>query len=320
MQLKKLLKDQVFLILIILVMLFSFLFPQPGQLVKEAGLMSVFTFIAMFLSGLTLSFANVKSSLKDYKTILAAVFITFVLFPALAYGLTGLLLPGKTDLFVGAMIISTQASTVSSAIVLTMAANGNVPLAIIITVINNFLSVFISPFALNLVFSLKDKITFDVPDMILNLVYVVIVPIVIAQLLKFFLKERLDFIKPIKKPIASFVVLMFVLIGASTAAPQIGGNLDAVLLVIVFAIILHVLVLAVGLLYSRLTRQNQANIPSLIFCSAEKTMTSSILVWGNYFAGYLLAPIVIVFYHMTQIFIDSIIANSFAKRVKAPGE
>jgi sodium/bile acid cotransporter 7 len=131
----------------------SILFPQPGQFIKDMGMSSVLTFMAMFVSGLVLSFENVKSSLKEYKTIVFSSVITFIIFPILAYFFSRLLFTGNEDMFVGTMILSTQASTVSSAIILTMAAGGNVPLAIIITVLNNFLSVFISPVILNRVFS-----------------------------------------------------------------------------------------------------------------------------------------------------------------------
>ena len=298
-----------FVLIIICVLVLSILFPKPGQFVKEIGMSSVLTFLAMFVSGLSLSFENIKSSLKEYKTIVFSSFITFVIFPILAYFLSGLLFPGNKDMFVGTMILSTQASTVSSAIILTMAAGGNVPLAIMITVLNNFLSVFISPVILNGVFSAEQSITFNTMEMILNLVIVVIVPIIVAQVIKYVLRSKMKYINRIRKPAANLVVLMFVMIGASTAAPQLADNYGTVLLVVLFAFVLHIVVASVGYLYARMMKLKKEDVPALVFCSAEKTMTSSILIWNNYFASYTLAPILFVFNHIVQLITDSILGN-----------
>ena len=263
----------------------------------------VLTFLAMFVSGLSLSFENVRSSMKEYKTILFSSVVTFVIFPILAFTFTRLLFPGNEDLFIGTMILSTQASTISSAIVLTMAAGGNVPLAIVITVLNNFLSVFISPIILNGVFLMGNRISFNTIEMIRNLIMVVVMPIIIAQIIKHVLKTKIKYLNKLRKPVANLVVIMFVMIGASTAAPQLSGNYSIVLLVVLFALILHLAVVLIGYLYAKVMRLKKEDVPALVFCSAEKTMTSSILIWNNHFASYTLAPILFVFNHIVQIFL-----------------
>lgn len=275
----------------------------------------VLTFLAMFVSGLSLSFENVRSSMKEYKTILFSSVVTFVIFPILAFTFTRLLFPGNEDLFIGTMILSTQASTISSAIVLTMAAGGNVPLAIVITVLNNFLSVFISPIILNGVFLMGNRISFNTIEMIRNLIMVVVMPIIIAQIIKHVLKTKIKYLNKLRKPVANLVVIMFVMIGASTAAPQLSGNYSIVLLVVLFALILHLAVVLIGYLYAKVMRLKKEDVPALVFCSAEKTMTSSILIWNNHFASYTLAPILFVFNHIVQIFLDSILANLWANAV-----
>lgn len=316
MGLKNFLSKYQFLILILAIMFFSIIFPKPGQYVKDIGLSSVLTFIAMFFSGLSLSFENIKSSLKEIKTIVFSIVITFFIFPLVAYLLYGLVLAGNSDYFVGVMIMATQASTVSSAIILTMSAEGNVPLAIIITVINNFISIFICPIVLNIVLSIEKNISFNILEMILNLSLVVVVPIILAQLAIYFLKDKVRYLNRIRKPAANFVILMFVMIGSSTASPQLMGRLNSVLLIILFAFVLHIAVVLIGFLYAILSHLKNEDVSALVFCSAEKTMTSSILIWNNYFSSYLMAPILFVFYHMIQIVIDSMIAGKLAKLTK----
>lgn len=312
---KKFVKKNLFLILIILVIIFSMLLPGPGLYVKKIGLLNAFTFIAMFLSGLSLSFTDITESLMDYKSIVFSMVMAFAIFPLLAYLLCKGVFAAGTDIFVGAMIISTQASTVTSAIVLTMTASGNVPLAIIITILNNTVSAFITPMLLNFLLTMDQKVSFNVTDMILNLITVLIVPVILAQLCKAFLKKAVTFIMPWRKIIANFVVLMFVLIGASTAAPEISTHMQDVFLILLFVILLHFVSLGICFAYSCFAKLSTEKMPSVMFCSSEKTMTTSTMVWGNYFPQFAIAPIVIVSYHVCQIFIDSIIANAFMKKI-----
>ena len=307
------LKKNVFLVLVICFMIFSFAFPEPGLYIKKIGLLSVFTFIAMFISGLSLSLENVTGSFKNYKIIIFSACTSFVIFPAVSYLLGKVFFTNTYDAFVGAAIISTQATTVTSAIVLTMAANANVPLAIIITVINNFTSAFLSPVLLKIVLSMDKGIEFDVLGMILNLFMVLVVPIVLAQLCKLFLKGFVSFISPWRKKIANFVVLMFVLIGSSNAAAEVMKSMKLLVLVLIFSAVLHMLLLLVCYVFSKAARVSKENLPPLLFCSSQKTMTTSTMIWGNYFSQYTVAPIVIVIYHLVQLVIDTYIAGRLNK-------
>lgn len=311
---KKFIKKNLFLILIIFVIIFSMFFSEPGLYLKKIGLLTTFTFIAMFLSGLSLSFNNITESLKDYKSIIFSVIMAFVIFPIISYFICKGAFGGGSDIFVGAMIFSTQASTVTSAIVLTMAANGNIPLAIVITILNNTVSAFVTPMILNYFLSMEKKVSFNVTEMIVNLIIVLIVPVILAQLCKMFFKKIVVYIMPWRKIIANFVVLMFVLIGASTAAPQISSHLGEVFIILLFVIVLHIIMLLICLVYSYFMKLPTDKIPSVMFCSSEKTMTTSTMIWGNYFSQFAIAPIVIVSYHVVQIFIDSVVANAFAKK------
>ena len=60
------------------------------------------------------------------------------------------------DIFIGSMILAAQSSTLASAVVLTASANGNVPLALIITIINNMTSAVLTPLVLKATLSLSE--------------------------------------------------------------------------------------------------------------------------------------------------------------------
>ncbi len=313
-------KKNLFLILILCMVVFSILVPKPGIFIKDIGVLPVLTFLAMFLSGLSLSLDSLADSFRNYKLIVFSALVAFIVFPVVAYLLASLFFAQTYDAFVGAIIISTQASTVTSAIVLTMAARGNISLAIVITVVNNLLSAFVSPPLLRLFLSLDRPIEFNVPGMILNLVLVLIVPIILAQLCNRYLKKAVALLNKRRKLAANAIVLLFVSIGASTAASEVVKNVQVVLLIVLFALVLHVVILLVCYAYARLVKTRQENLAPLLFCSSEKTMTTSTMIWGTYFPQYLIAPIVIVTYHLIQIVVDSILAGSMSRKAEAQAE
>lgn len=311
-----LLKNNLFLILLIMMVAFSFLVPAPGLYINRMGLLPVLTFLAMFLSGLSLTLTNIAQSFKKYKLIIFSSASEFLIFPAVAYGLALVFFASSYDSFVGAMIISTQASTVTTAIVLTMAAGGSIPLAIIITIVNSIVSVFVSPLLLKLLLSMDRAIDFSVGDMILNLAIVLIIPLVLAQLFKRFLPKVTKMLDPFRKRTANLIILLFVMIGASNAALEIKGNFSIILLIIIFSTILHFVIIALSYLYTRIIKTKREDVPALLFCSSEKTMTTSTMIWGTYFAQYAIAPLVIVGYHLIQIITDSFIAAYMSKLKK----
>ena len=308
-----LLKNNLFLILLIMMVAFSFIVPAPGLFINRMGLLPVLTFLAMFLSGLSLTLTNITQSIKKYKLIIFSSVTEFMIFPAVAFGLALVFFASSYDSFVGAMIISTQASTVTTAIVLTMAAGGSIPLAIIITIVNSVVSVFVSPLLLKLLLSMDNTIDFSVGGMILNLAIVLIIPLVLAQLFKRFLPKAARMLDPWRKKTANLIILLFVMIGASNAASEIKGNFTVIILIIVFSTILHFVIIGISYLYTRLVKAKSEDVPALIFCSSEKTMTTSTMIWGTYFSQYALAPLVIVGYHLIQIITDSVIAAYMSK-------
>lgn len=313
---KLLLKNNSFIIFMFGVVCFSLIWQKPGLYIKEIGLLQVFTFVGMFVSGLSLSLKNVKESVLHYRHILFAFCMSYLILPVLAFALGKVFFSDQTDLFIGAMIISTQATTVASAVVITMTAGGNVPLAIIITIINNLCSAFISPFLLNSATSVDGRISFDVLSMTLNLATVMIVPAIIAQIFRHLFSKYMQFINPWRKVISNGVILSFVLIGMSSAALQIMENAKLIPMVLAFAILLHGGGLLIVLLYHRFARLDSKDLPAILFCSTQKTLTTSTMVWGSYFFQFSMAPIVLVCYHITQICMDSFIGGIMQKRLK----
>ncbi len=306
---RKILSKNYFIILILITLLFSLLYPTAGRYLKENGVLTPLTFLAMFASGLGLSLDNIKGSFRDYGSILYSFGAVYFIFPAVALALFTILGISRSDIYIGGMILAAQSSTLSSAVVLTMSAGGNVPLALIITIINNVSSAFVTPVMLRLLLSAGEEITFDLGAMIVKLVTVLILPVVLAQVLRLFTKSWIDKINPYRKKTGQLVVLFFVLTGAASASPQLKNNIGVIALIIGIVAVLHIIMLLFSILYSKIFSIEKKNKTAVMFCSSQKTLPASLLIWGNFFSSYTLAPLFIVSYHMVQLVIDSMVVN-----------
>jgi solute carrier family 10 (sodium/bile acid cotransporter), member 7 len=306
-------KSNSFILMITAVLIFSIFLPQAGLLVGKAGITTYLTFIAMFASGLGLSLTNIKDGFKDFKSILFSFSSIYVIFPLITYVILLILNIRSGDIFIGGMILAAQSSTLASAVVLTATANGNVPLALIITIINNMASAVLTPLILKLTLSADQAISIDVGPMILKLLLVLVLPVVLAQVVRKFIKKHMEKITPYRKAVSKIVVLVIVLTGAASASSEIKANIGQALLIILGVAVLHGIMLAIAYLYIRIAKIKHESKSAVLFTASQKTLPASLLIWQNYFAAYMLAPILLVLHHMVQLIIDSVIVSRLSK-------
>lgn len=310
---KQIVLNNLFLILLIAIVIFGLILPQPGIIMKEKGALSPMIFVVMFISSFGLPFQHLKGSFKQYNSIIFCFVCVFFLFPLITLLLCSIFNVIGSDLYVGSMVMSVQATTLSSAIIITMTAGGNVSLAMIMTIINNIASAFLSPMLLNLFFSMND-ITFDVTGMILELIVVLLLPVVLGQIARLVFKKYVDSVNKTRNIMAQGIVLLIILTGVSAAAEQMLGNFVQVVYITLFATLVHVVIVIIPIVYARFTGIEQKSKIALVFCSSQKTLPASLLVWGNYFPEFSSAPIYIVVYHIIAILIDSFLADRYSQQ------
>ena len=310
---KNFVKSNMFLIFIITVLIFSIAYPKAGLFVKNAGWTNYLTFIAMFASGLGLSFSNIKDGFKDYKSILYSFFSIFLIFPLVTMGILMIVNITSGDIFVGGMILAAQSSTLASAVVLTATANSNVPLALIITIINNMTSAVITPIVLKATLSFDASITIGVAAMTIKLLLVLVLPVIFAQIARKILGRSVAKMNKSRKMVSQFVVLVIVLTGAAAASSKLLENLGIAALIILLVAVLHSIMLLISSLYIKIAKVKQESKAAILFTSTQKTLPASLLIWDNYFSAYALAPILLVLHHMVQLIIDSIVVSRLGK-------
>jgi sodium/bile acid cotransporter 7 len=163
------------------------LLPDPGapggilqpQLLNQIGLAVIF-----FLNGVSLSFTALKTGLLNWRAHLAIQGSTFLLFPLLGLLLSRLtVLHLPTDLSLGFFYLCVLPSTVSSSVVLTALAGGNVPIAVFNAALSSLIGIVITPAWIAwTTHSIEHTLSFR--HIVLDLLVYLVLPLVVGQLVR----------------------------------------------------------------------------------------------------------------------------------------
>jgi sodium/bile acid cotransporter 7 len=222
------------------------------------------------------------------------------------------------ELAVGVIVATAVPCTLATAAVWTRRAGGNDAVAFLITMITNLACFLVVPGWLWLLSGIRAEV--DYRAIVTGLVLLVVVPILLAQLLRQ-CRPLGRWATRHKRSLSTFAqigVLTMVLIGAVRCGEKLAAvdghsiltpaNL-AYLIASVAAV--HVAVLLLGLQTSRVLRFPWPDAIAVAFAGSQKT-----LMVGAYVALAVgpLAILPMVTYHAVQLFVDTLIADRWAKQ------
>jgi sodium/bile acid cotransporter 7 len=230
-----------------------------------------------------------------------------------------------TELAIGVIVATTVPCTLATAAVWTRRARGNDAVAFLVTIITNMLCFIVVPTWLWLLLGSDaqgnvGRAEIDYGRIALGLILLVVVPIIVAQLLR-----QLSAVgnwatqkKEMLSHVAQCGVLLMVLIGAV----ECGERLDVatsetilstrnVMLMILAVAAVHVALLMSGFGLSKLLRFPPPDAIAVAFSGSQKTM-----MVGAYLALAVgpLAILPMVAYHAVQLVLDTLIADALRKR------
>lgn len=314
---KRLLEKYWFFVGIGVMVLLAFGMPALGRMVRDYGILKLGIFLAFLITGLTLETSGIKDQLRQFRALAASMVSSLVLIPLLAWTLGGMVLP--PEWLIGTCIIATAPVTVASGTVMTDLGRGNVPLSLFICVLGNFLAIFTIPVSLNLLLRFGGLIRLPVVEMLTGLMLTVLLPTILGQLARPYVKGRLS---PYKKPFSVFqqcIVLLIIFNAVASSTTRIAQAGFRVLLLLLFMVILHALILAMNYGLSRLIGLDRPSTTAFTIHTSQKTLTVSYLVWAGYFAAqYPMALIPGIGYHLTQMIMDSVVAERFRRGAERP--
>jgi len=313
----------------VIVVIIAFLWPEPGahggflhpQLLNKLGIAVVF-----FLNGLSLSLAAMRDGLMRWKAHLVIQCGTFVFFPVLGWLIlkltNGWISP---DLQIGFFYLCALPSTVSSSVALTVAARGNMPVAVFNATLSSMIGVVITP--LWMAWLLGHSGThFDVLPVIVDLMLWVILPLILGQCSRPVLA---GWAARNKKPvhiIDRLTILMLVYTSFADSVKQgIWSNYGVLIVVetLIGAAVLFFIALSVMLWTARLLKMPFEEVVAVAFCGSKKTLASGVpmghLIFGaNPALGLILMPIMI--YHPLQLAFGGMLAQHWAARESDKGD
>ncbi len=272
-------------------------------------------FVIFFTSGLILNWVQIRDGVMDVKGILLALALIFVVAPALAW-LTGSL-PLPAGIVIGLFLVAVMPTTLSSGVVMSGAAGGNMAHALVITIVANALAVFTIPLSLTLLLhgSVESgAIAIDEASLMLKLGALVLVPLLLGLSGKALLVRRLEGkalralesgLQKLNQALILFIVWMA--LSRSRDAILLSGMRLAIIALL--SVGFHgVMLAAAGLLVWRF-RIPRGRRESVIFMGAQKTLPLSILLQVSLFPQYPDALTVCVVHHLLHLMMDGYLVD-----------
>ncbi|KAM6266714.1 sodium/bile acid cotransporter 7 isoform 2-T2 [Spheniscus humboldti] len=275
---------------------------KGGPLKPEITITYIAVSAIFFNSGLSLKTEELTSALMHVKLHLFVQIFTLVFFPTAIWLFLQLLsiTPINEWLLKGLQTVGCMPPPVSSAVILTKAVGGNEAAAIFNSAFGSFLLGSSSSVPFTSIFS--------------QLFMTVVVPLIIGQIVRRYIKDWLERKKPPFGAISSCVLLMIIYTTFCDTFANPNIDLDKFSLIIIVFIIFSVQMSFMFLTFLFSTRNNSSFTPAdtvaIIFCSTHKSLTLGIPMLKIVFEGYehlSLISVPLLIYHPAQILLGSLL-------------
>ena len=302
-----------FLIAMGFVVPLGLIWPDGGEAISESTIaIPLLVATTLLISGFLLDARRLARQAANLRAILLTLSTTFLVAPVLGYALAFLIGPSLSTpgsggaLFLEAvMVTAAQASTLASALALTIIAGGDRELALVLTLFSNALTVFLTPVILDL--SIGAQVSFPVAQMMARMALVVLLPVVLGQVLRRLLARRVsDGWITMLRFVPQLIMLCFIYTGFANARDELQDESLIALRLLAVAALLHggLLLWTRGL--SKLLRLPEPARVAVILSGSQKTLPNGLYVWKGFFAGNPYCPVALVLYHLFQLVIDTL--------------
>jgi len=273
----------------------------------------------LFLMSATLETSALVKALKQPAMVALGVVLGYVLVPAFgwlwAQGLNQL----RADFGVGILIMCAMPCTLASATIWTRLAGGNDALSLLVTVVSNGVSFLVSPLIL---FVTLGRVARLAPgDMIAKLFVVVFLPVLAGQLLRRWRTAATlaDTRKKLLSVVTQCLILTVIGSGLVRAVEELhrsGSTVpvsDIAALLLAVAVI-HLLAAAGCWAVCRVLNVPRPERLALMFGGSQKTLPAGLYVAYNFFSAFPLAAVPVLFYHASQLVLDTYLADWARRR------
>lgn len=223
------------------------------------------------------------------------------------------------DLATGLVVLAALPTTISSCVVLTQDAQGNVAAAVFNACLGNLAGIVITP--LWIAVCLHTNATVDAAPIIRDMGLMVILPLMAGLLLRIRFAQLLDTQRKRASILSNLALLAIIWPGLANGFANESSlpAMDAVVLAGLLAVALHLALLAVGALIARMFNQvfDRADRATLMFCASQKTLALGAPLLALLFAGdpkLAVFSLPLLIYHPAQLLIDATLAPYLRSR------
>ncbi len=285
-----------------------------GIYLKSRYASEIIIFLIFIASGLLIEKDQITVGIKDIRATFFTLLIILVVSPAAALLLS--FLPLETGVVIGLFLVAVMPTTLSSGVVMTGVAGGNMAHALFLTIISNVAAIFSIPLILSwLLLSLDHSKSFAIDQgaMILKLTLLVLVPLMMGIYIKSFVCKIL---KPdkLRLQIANQCLVIFmVYISFSGAKQVLMGKGIQIFYVVLLAIVFHLVLLGSAFLLVKIFSIKKGSFESVIFMGSQKTLPLSIMIQLTYFGEFGSALLVCVMHHIVHLMIDGYLSTKLGE-------
>lgn len=280
--LRKLLES--YLVVLLAAMSIGLAFPHIGLAVSP--LTTIFLQIIFFLSSLKFDVRQMKQGMSQIRPLLFANLYMLILLPAAVYAAARFLAP---QFAVALMLLAAMPAGMTS-MLLTELVGGSVSYALILTMTTSLLAPVTVPLVVK--FLAGASVTMSAVSMFGTLLNIIVAPFLLAQIVRYFAREKIKATFFTFKPISLFLLGLIILSVVSQQADQIIHNIftfvPALAALAVFFIILH---FAGYYGFPRLGRPERL---ATVVCLTYMNFTLAIYLAGRFFPDpNILIPVVL---------------------------
>ena len=273
--------------------------------------------VLIFLgSGLLLQKEEIRNGVGDVRGTVIAVAIIFAASPAIARLLA--LAPLDREVQAGLFLVAVMPTTLSSGVVMTGAAGGNIAHALLVSLLTNGLAVFVTPFALALLLNVVGDSTAPLIDkgaLAAQIGFLVLTPLFLGLALRPALRRFEGSFRRAIPVVNSCLVLAVIWMALSEARPTVLGGGHQAMLVVALSFVFHAFLLASAFGASALFGLGPGRRESIVFVGGQKTLPLSILLQIKLFPDYGMTLVFCVVHHFVHLIMDGYLVGWFrAKR------
>ena len=296
-------------------------FPEPvskGGFLDSDWTIRLGVSMIFFLQGLSLSTQSLAAGYRPLRLHGFVLFWNFLGLPVLAFLLLypmSWILSAELLLGFGALVF--LPTTIASANAYTAISGGNVANAIVSTTLSNLLAVFVAPAVAVVYFKLERSIEIPLGRVLLSLVYMLIIPLVLGQIVQGLIRPNVNTVGKITRKVSAGIILLIVYLAFARImnAEIFEGLSFGSLALILFAVVLLLLVSSALVWKSAFwIRLDKAQRIAAFYCASQKSLAvglplvSSILLVIPEMQDMALIFIPLLCFHPLQMLLAGMVA------------